>query len=607
MVFDPRCSAPLSDTDGLTLSNPFGSLIVTYSFTPFHKQPREVREQILLSLKSARTAMMRKIFDSLIKLSSAIYIRNSDLVHKVMLYEPKVTEPPAEGHFKFQFADPQSLDGQDFDAIIVGSGSGGGVAAKILSEAGMRVLVMEKNLYYDPAGQAFDEREALKVMYDLGGLAATETGELGIVSGSCFGGGSAINWAASLQTPAAVRNDWATSYGLPYFKTPEFQEDLDYTFKEMGVSLPKKQNIQNQLLMEGARRLGYAHAEVPQNNGNADHGCNHDCANGCRSGGKKGGPHKWLVDAANAGATFVIGCSVRKILFTKSRQAKGVSALTPEGKKITINAPRVIASCGSVQTPALLLRSRIPNNRIGASLYLHPTNYVYGVFPERTHPTDGQILTSVVTEFANLTPSGHGVRLETGIMQPIVSTVLMQWHGGKQYKANMAKHSHMAGFIAIARDRDHGYVQINAEGEPIVHYVTSSFDQKSILKGTVAAAECMKAVGAEEIIVSGRGVKPWKKGDDFESWCKQVETTPSSAFGSAHQMGSCRMSARPGDGACDPTGAVRGCSGVWCADASVLPSASGVNPMISTMAVARKVSKGIVEQWKHGDAARARL
>lgn len=597
----------LPDVAELTESNPFGALLVTYSFTPFHQQPREVREQILFSLKHARTATMRKIFDSLIKLSSALYVRNSDLVHKAMLYEPTVTAPPPEGHFQFQFADPQSLDGQEFDAIIVGSGSGGGVAAKELSEAGMKVLVIEKGLHYDLAGQAYDEREALKIMYDLGGLAATETGELGLVSGNVFGGGSSVNWAACIQTPAAVRNDWATTYGLPYFKTQEFQQDLDAVWKQMGVSLPKKQNLQNQLLMEGARRLGYAHGPVAQNNGNADHNCNHDCANGCRSGGKKGGVHSWLIDAAKAGSTFVVGCSVRKILFTKSRHAKGVLVKTPEGKKIKIKAPRVIAAGGSIQTPALLLRSRIPNPRIGTSIYLHPTNYVYAVFPQRTHPTEGQILTSVVTEFANLTESGHGVRLETGIMQPIVSTVLMQWHGGKEYKANIAKHSHMAGLIAIARDRDHGYVQLSAEGEPIVHYTTSAFDQKSVLKGTVAAAECMLAVGAEEIIVNGRGVKPYKKGDDFAAWAKQVEATPSSAFGSAHQMGSCRMSSRPGDGTCDPSGAVRGVQGVWCADASVLPSASGVNPMISTMAVARKVSRGIVDQWKHGDAGKARL
>lgn len=550
---------------------------------------------------------MRKVYDALIKLSSAIYIRNSDLVHRAMLYEPKITEPPVEGHYQFKFADPASLDNSDFDVVIVGSGSGGGVAAKLMSEAGMRVLVVEKGQHYDLAGANYDEREALKVMYDKGGLAATDTGELGLVSGSVFGGGSSVNWAACIQTPAAVRNDWATSYGLPYFKTQEFQEDLDYVWKVMGVSAPK-QNIQNQLLLEGARRMGYAHGAVAQNNGGSpDHGCGHDCANGCRSGGKKGGVHSWLIDAANAGTTFVVDCSVRRILFNKARQTTGVLLKTSDGRKIKIRTPRVISACGSIQTPALLLRSKIPNARIGSSIYLHPTNYLYAVFPERTHPTDGQILTSVVTEYANLTPSGHGVRLETGIMQPIVSTVLMQWYGGKQYKANVAKHPHMVGVICIARDRDNGSVKIDADGEPVVHYQTSAFDQKSIQVGTIAAAECMLAVGAEELIPSGRGVKPFKRGDDFDAWRKQIEAAPSSAFGSAHQMASCRMSARPGDGACDPNGAVRGVQGVWCADASVLPSASGVNPMISTMAVACKVSRAVIDQWKVGSPGKARL
>lgn len=535
----------------------------------------------------------------------SLYIRNSTKAHEAMSYHFTPTAPPAEGHYQFKFVAPDA-DVGPLDAIIIGSGSGGGVAAKTLAEAGMRVLVLEKGWHFDPAGQAYTETQAIDLMYDGAMFSTNDYGDVALVSGSVFGGGSTVNWAACLQPPRSVRDDWAAK-NLPYFKSAQFQDDLDAVCAVMGVSPPTSQNEQNKLLLEGARRLGYQHAEVPQNNGGGAHGCNHDCANSCRSGGKKGGVHSWLIDAARAGAKFMTGVSVRRIIFTPDRVAEGVVIRLADGRERTLTAPRVLVCAGSIHSPAVLQRSKVPNPRIGTTLYVHPTNFIYGIFPHATHPTDGQILTSVVGEFANLTPSGHGVRIETGCMQPTLSMSLLQWAGGAEHKVRIAKHPHMAGFIAIARDRTPGRVVLDAHGEPLIHYTVSNEDRDAVVQGTIAAAECLRVVGAQEIIVAGRGVRPWRTGDDFDAWVRQVKRNPPAAYGSAHQMASNAMGARSGAGVCDPAGAVYGVKGVWCADASVLPSASGVNPMVSTMAVSLMVARGVVDEWRAGAAASARL
>ncbi|CAK9782675.1 long-chain fatty alcohol dehydrogenase [Cutaneotrichosporon oleaginosum] len=572
----------------------FGSLALTGSFTPFESQPIAVREKQLLSWKTSVIPTYRKIYDSLVKLGIALYLRNSATVRKVMRYDPKPV-PLAESYFGFEFLTvSQAAEGR-WDAIIVGSGSGGGVAAKAMAEAGMRVLVIEKGAHYDHS-QTYDEPWALEHMYECGVLRATEDGSVGLVAGSVFGGGSTVNWAASLQAPAAVREGWAKEFGLPYFASPQFQADMDYVCAVMGVCAPTH-NVQNQMLLEGARRMGYTRADVPQNAGGAPHGCGHNCANGCVSGGKKGGVHAWLADAARAGARFV-RANVRRIDFA-GRAAVGVTVLH-DGRETSLPAPRVIVAGGSIHSPALLLRSRVRNPRIGASIYLHPTNYVYGVFKEDTHPTEGQILTSVVSEFANLTPGGYGPRIETGIMQPVVSMSLLPWAGGAEHKGRLARHSHMLGLIVITRDKDCGRVKLDAHGEPAVHYSVSATDAGNIQTGTVGAAAMLRALGAQEIIVCGRGVPSWKDGDDWDTWTELVRTTRPASYGSAHQMASNRMSARPADGACDPDGALYGVSGVWVADASVLPTSSGVNPMVTSMAVAHKVARGVVEGWQAG-------
>lgn len=570
-------------------------LVLTQSTVLFHQRTVEQREALLLSWKASRIATLRRIYDSMAKLGNSVYMRSSDLGHKAMCYQPTPTESLASGHYPFKFSTTNDLDNVVLDAIIVGSGSGGGVVAKMLAEAGLKVLVIEKGQHFDLAGPAFTEAQSLDKMYDAAAVVTNDYGDVALVSGKTFGGGSAVNWAASLQPPASVRRDWATTYGLPYFQTTEFQSDLDAVFEQMGVSQPTSQNVANSLLLEGARRLGFQHAAVPQNNGNGVHLCNHDCANGCRSGGKKGGVHSWLVDAAKAGAYFMEDASVRSIIFGPKHQATGVILRFSDGREATLMAPRIVVAGGSIESPALLLRSKVPNNRVGQSIYLHPTNYLYAVMPQRTFPTDGQILTSVVGEYANLTPSGHGVRIETGIMQPGIGMSLLQWMGGAEHKARLTKHSHMAGLIAICRDRNSGKVRLDANGEAIVDYTVSPFDSRSIVTGTIAGAECMKEMGAEEIIVAARGVPSWKKGEDFDAWKRIVNATPPGGYGSAHQMASNRMAATASQGACDPNGALYGVQGVWVADASVLPSASGVNPMISTMAVARKVGRSILE------------
>ena len=43
-----------------------------------------------------------------------------------------------------------SFDGFEYEVIIVGSGAGGGMAAHVLTEAGIKVLLLEAGRDYDP-------------------------------------------------------------------------------------------------------------------------------------------------------------------------------------------------------------------------------------------------------------------------------------------------------------------------------------------------------------------------------------------------------------------------------------------------------------------------
>lgn len=155
-------------------------------------------------------------------------------------------------------------------------------------------------------------------------------------------------------------------------------------------------------------------------------------------------------------------------------------------------------------------------------------------------------------------------------------------------------------------------------------YSPSDFDRAHNLRGVIELCRIVYAHGGREIHPSIAGIPAFirrtsptageeerqKEKADFETWLARLQTTgnkpPVTPFASAHQMGTCRMSAKPKDGVVDEKGRVWGTRGLYVADASVFPSASGVNPMVTTMAIADWIAMGVCEELK-GEGFTARL
>ena len=83
----------------------------------------------------------------------------------------------------------------------------------------------------------------------------------------------------------------------------------------------------------------------------------------------------FLQDAADAGARFVVGARAERMLVEDGR-ATGVQAtVTNEDGStttLTVKAPTVVVAAGSIESPALLLRSGIGGPAAGKHLRLHP-------------------------------------------------------------------------------------------------------------------------------------------------------------------------------------------------------------------------------------------
>lgn len=403
-----------------------GCFILTGSRTPFHKQPFQVRHDILTSWRSSYIPTLRQLQKSLALLCCKTWLVSSDSLTEVVGLPRIPKDGKRQPGFEFDFVDFPAGETEatlEFDAVVVGSGCGGGVTAKNLSEAGLRVLVVDKGYHFPTTHFPMDVADGGEQLFESGGAVLSDDNSISTIAGGVFGGGGLVNWSASFHTQGYVREEWSKQ-GLSFFTSQEYQNCLDTVAKRMGVSTEYiNHSSGNKYLLEGARRLGYTGTAVPQNTGNQAHDCGY-CSFGCASAAKQGPAVSFLPDAARAGAKFMQGFKVDRITFdetSKTKKATGVTGTWTSqdrsiSRQVRISAKRVIVSAGTMNSPLVLLRSGLTNPQIGKNLHLHPVIGLWARYDEETRPWEGGILTSVVRDFENLDGHGHGVKLEVPSM-----------------------------------------------------------------------------------------------------------------------------------------------------------------------------------------------
>jgi choline dehydrogenase-like flavoprotein len=158
-----------------------------------------------------------------------------------------------------------------------------------------------------------------------------------------------------------------------------------------------------------------------------------------------------------------------------------------------------------------------------------------------------------------------------------------------------------ATFIGLTRDRGSGEVAIDANGEAVPSYaVTDELDLKNLREGIEAQFRLHEAAGAEEVYSMAAQLPGWRRGEDLDAGVATAKAAHMGAGGqrlfSAHQMGTCRMGADPKTSVANPWGELHDTPGVFIGDGSAFPSASGTNPMITIMALARRTATAMTAQ-----------
>jgi choline dehydrogenase-like flavoprotein len=142
-------------------------------------------------------------------------------------------------------------------------------------------------------------------------------------------------------------------------------------------------------------------------------------------------------------------------------------------------------------------------------------------------------------------------------------------------------------------------VRINKRGQAYFDYRLGNEEKKFVRHGMSKVARMHHAAGAQKIITLHAERLAWERDgrQSIEAYCDAIERASIAPnrlpLFSAHQMGTCRIGSDRASAVCDANGAVFGMSGAYVADASLFPASSGVNPMITVMALARYIGQRI--------------
>src|SRR5438067_9277667 len=584
-----------------------GAFLLTGRPVAFHRWPREQRVAVMASWSTSRLAFRRQLFQVFKRLSLLAFLGDTEddgtnPVWPEIGYPGPVSSPPPTP----KVIKTTMLDGDTTltcDAVVVGSGAGGGVAAAELSAAGKAVIVLEEGGYYNEADFNQLELAMMRKLYYQGGFAATADAGIALVAGGCLGGGTVINYTTSFRSPDWLRDEWAQRYGLPAFATDEYTSSLDAVYERLGVNVNHSRvSARERVLERGLRQLGWHVGYMPRN----VQGCTQDercgfCGYGCQIGAKQSTLKTYLMDAYHRRARIVVNCTVDRVVIEDGR-AVGVRATVrqPDMPAFTliVRSNAVVVAAGAIGSPAILQRSAVPSKMIGTSLRLHPSTAVSGIFEEELRPWEGTLQPLYSDQFTNLAGRHFGLHLEPAPLHPALLALVTPWRQPDQYSRLMRSLPNLSLTGILLRDSGAGRV-ITKNGTARVEYKLSRPDLAHMRKGIEAGVRILEAAGAKEVFTSQAAYVSYRPGQrgGIEAFMNDVDRRGygpgQMSYVSFHQMGSCRMGLDQATSVIGEDGECHQLKGLFVTDASAFPSASGVNPMLTIMAMAHRASRFI--------------
>jgi len=529
---------------------------------------------------------------------------------------PRISDPIAEGLARgWRVTDGRRLDTPlhlDADVAIVGTGAGGAMAAEVLSRAGLHVVMVEEGPLRSSRDFRMREAEAYPDLYQESAARKTADKAINILQGRAVGGSTTVNWTSSFRTPTATLAHWASHHGLSDYTPKDLQPWFERVEQALGISpwaVPPNEN--NEALRRGGQRLGIPVEVISRNV--------RDCWNlgycgmGCPTNAKQSMLVTAIPAALDHGAQLLHGVRAQRLLRSGDRitaleaWAMDPTGLHPRELPVTLRAKHFIVSGGAINTPALLLRSDLPDESglLGRRTFLHPTVIGAALMREPVGGHAGAPQSLYSDHFLHTSPIDGpiGYKLESAPLHPVLFASTL--HGyGSTHQALMQRFNHSQVLLALLRDGFHpesagGRVRLRSDTTPELDYPLNAFIWDGVRRALRTMAQIQFEAGAQQVTAVHEQAGMWSSWAQADRAIGELDLRPLlTRVVSAHVMGGCAMGADPRRSVTDPRGRVHALRNLQVADGSLFPTSIGANPQLSIYATVLRAATELVGRLK---------
>lgn len=496
------------------------------------------------------------------------------------------------------------------DVAVVGSGAGGAICAEILARAGLRVLIVEEGAWRDTR-EDVDLREAptFARLYRDGAVQPTADGGIAVVQGRTVGGSTTVNWTSCFRTPEPTLRHWREAHALEGLAPEDLAPWFERMERRLHVAPWEAPNPNNALLARGAAALGWSHGAIPRN----VHACANlgTCGLGCPRGAKQSMDRTAIPDALAHGAALVTRVRAERLELRGDRvvAVEGVAlderGVRPTGRRVSLRAPWVVVAGGALQSPALLLRSKIPDPhaRLGKRTFLQTHNYSLAFMPERVDPFYGAPQSVYMDQFTwrDGVTGRAGFNVEVAGAQPVVS--MNFWKGLGTELVDFARRLRRLHTLVsqirdgFSEDSPGGEIRLRDDGSALLDYPIRDWLWDGVRASYLAMAECQFAAGAESVHPACSDARAWRSWPQARAGIAALRLrSPSVFLNSTHPLGGCAMGGDPRTSVVDAFGRHHHVTNLAVIDGSVFPTGLGVNPSLSIYALAARNATALAEQ-----------
>ncbi len=508
--------------------------------------------------------------------------------------------------------------------VVVGSGAGGGTLANELCQKGLNVVLLEAGRLIQHPDFVNDEWPSFNQMAWLDTRTTSGTWRVardfpGLPCWTCkMVGGTTTHWAGACPRfkdfEFRIRSEYGPDGGANLLDWPLTLQELEpyYDQAELKIGVththgipPLPANNNYKVFANGARRIGYQDVKTGPYGTNSEprDGRPASIQDGFNFQGDKN-KSKWsalVAELPKAEATGNLDLRpqshVIQITHDATGLVDGVLYVDSEGTVQRQEARVVCVAGNAIETPRLLLLSASPmfpdglansSGMVGKNYMRHTSGSVYGNFDQPVRMWRGETMAGVVADEAkNDTTRGFvgGYYMETLSLGPAFYAAFVDpgaW--GRQFADAMDRYANTAGMWLVGEDmpQETNQVTLNTGvldqwGQPVpnVHFDDHPNDER------------MRE-------------HAWKQGEAVFEACGAVNTYRTPPYPSTHNLGTCRMSERSGDGVVNRWGQAHDIKNLFVSDGSQFTSGAAANPTLTIVALAIRQAEYIADELRQG-------